>query len=84
LADHFSIVAVCDPDKERQEEAKACFGCSTYDDYAGLVADDTVELVVVANPSQLHCQTSIAAMRTGKDVIVEKPMAPSLAEVDGG
>jgi predicted dehydrogenase len=82
LADHFSIVAVCDPDKERQEEAKARFGCSTYDDYTDLVADDKVELVVVANPSQLHCQTSIAAMRAGKHVIVEKPMAPSLAEVD--
>lgn len=38
--------------------------------------------MVVANPSQLHCQDSIAAMRAGKHVIVEKPMAPTLDEVD--
>lgn len=42
-----------------------------YDDFAGLVADEAVELMVVANPSQLHCQDSIAAMRAGKHVIVE-------------
>ncbi|MYC93778.1 MAG: hypothetical protein F4X14_02310 [Caldilineaceae bacterium SB0661_bin_32] len=47
-----------------------------YDDFAGLVADEAVELMVVANPSQLHCQDSIAAMRAGKHVIVEKPMPP--------
>jgi sulfur carrier protein ThiS len=75
LTDQFSIVAVCDPDKEPQQEAKPRFGCSTYDDYTDLVADDMVELVVVANPSQLHCQPLIAAMQAGKYVILYKPMA---------
>ena len=76
------MVAVCDPDRERQEEAKERFDCLAYDDFAGLVAHEAVELMVVANPSQLHCQDSIAAMRAGKQVIVEKPMAPTLDEVD--
>lgn len=82
LTRHFNVVAVCDPDRERQEEAKERFDCLAYDDFAGLVADEAVELMVVANPSQLHCQDSIAAMRAGKHVIVEKPMAPTLDEVD--
>lgn len=51
LTKHFNVVAVCDPDRERQEEAKERFDCLAYDDFAGLVADEAVELMVVANPS---------------------------------
>ncbi|MEA3335675.1 MAG: Gfo/Idh/MocA family oxidoreductase [Chloroflexota bacterium] len=82
MTDLFSIVAVCDPDEARQAQAQERFGCRVYDDCAGLIADDDVELVVVATPSQYHCTDSLAAMRAGKHVLVEKPMAPSLVEVD--
>ena len=82
VTDHFAVAAVCDPDQSRQEEAKSRFNCRTYNDYAGLVADEAIELMVVATPSQLHRDDSITALRAGKHVIVEKPMAPSLAEVD--
>ena len=47
-----------------------------------LLTDDAVELVVVATPSQFHASDVVASLRAGKHVIVEKPMAPSLAEVD--
>jgi predicted dehydrogenase len=82
LPDHFSIVAVGDPDESRQAEAQARFGCRAYGRYAELVADAAVELMVVASPSQFHRDDTIAALRAGKDVIVEKPMAPTLAEVE--
>ena len=82
LPDHFRVVAVCDPDPKRQEEAKDRFDCLAYDDFDSLIADKAVELVVVATPSHLHAPNTIAALRTGKHVIVEKPMADSLANVD--
>ena len=82
LPEHFEVVAVCDLDPERQEEARARFGCRVYGEYADLVADGEVELMVVATPSQLHASDTAAALRAGKHVMVEKPMAPSLAEVD--
>ena len=82
LADQFSIIAVCDPDFTRQTEARERFGCRTYSEYADLVADCEIELMVVATPSQLHVNNTIAALRAGKHVLVEKPMGKNLAEVD--
>jgi scyllo-inositol 2-dehydrogenase (NADP+) len=78
----FTIVAVCDPDATRQDEARQRFGCRTCADYTGLVGDDEIELMVIATPSQLHAGHTITALRAGKHVLVEKPMAGDLAEVD--
>jgi 2-hydroxy-4-carboxymuconate semialdehyde hemiacetal dehydrogenase len=41
------------------------------------LADDSVELVLIASPSPLHSQQSIQALRAGKDVVVEIPVAMS-------
>jgi predicted dehydrogenase len=82
LPELFTVVAVCDPDVSRQQEATDRFGCRAYADYAELVADAEIELMVVATPSHLHAGDTIAALRAGKDVIVEKPMGRNLAEVD--
>ncbi|MDE0431329.1 MAG: Gfo/Idh/MocA family oxidoreductase [Caldilineaceae bacterium] len=82
LPEQFRVVAVCDPDPERQAEAIERFDCLAYATYDELVADEAVELMVVATPSNLHAEQSIAAMRAGRHVIVEKPMASDLAGAD--
>ena len=41
---------------------------------------DDVEAVILATPTQLHAQQAIACMRAGKHVLVEIPMADSLAD----
>ncbi len=82
LADKYQVVAVCDPLVERQREAEERFGCRAYDTYEELLADDQVELIVVAVPSHLHAEYSIAALEAGRHVLVEKPMAGCLADVD--
>lgn len=82
LPGQFRVVAVCDPDPERQAEAIERFDCFAYASYEELVADKAVELMVVATPSNLHAEQSIAAMRAGQHVIVEKPMASDLAGAD--
>ncbi len=80
--DRFKVVAVCDPDARRQQEARDRFACRAYSDFVDILQDSVVELMVVASPSQLHADYAIRAMQAGKKVIVEKPMATSLAEVD--
>ena len=57
-------------------------GCQPYTDYAELLADDAVELVVVATPSHLHADYAIQAMRAGKHVIIEKPFATTLDDAE--
>jgi predicted dehydrogenase len=76
------IVAVADPSQERCDEAAAEFGCKTYPNLRKLLKQADVEVVVVATPSVTHGPDSIAAMKAGKHVVVEKPMAMSVAEAD--
>jgi predicted dehydrogenase len=76
------IVAVVDPVEERRKEAEAEFGCKTYTSLAKMLRQDDVEVVVVATPSKDHGPDTKKALKAGKHVIVEKPMAMSLAEAD--
>ncbi len=82
LPEKYQVVAVCDPDEQRLQEAKDRFDCRTYKAFEELLADPAVELVVVASPSHLHAEYSIQALQAGKAVVCEKPMATSLAEAD--
>jgi predicted dehydrogenase len=47
-----------------------------------LVADPGIEAVVIATPNALHAPQAIACLEAGKHVLVEKPMAASVAECD--
>ncbi len=82
LRQKFQVVAVVDEDATRRDEAVERFDCMAYTSYADLLADNAVELVVVALPSFLHADLSIAALEAGKHAVSEKPMATSLADAD--
>ncbi len=47
----------------------------TYRSYEELLRDSEVEAVALATPAEQHAPMAIAALRAGKDVFVEKPMA---------
>jgi predicted dehydrogenase len=51
-------------------------------DYHALISSDTVDLVVVGTPHFLHHPMVIEALRAGKDVICEKPLAITAAEAE--
>jgi scyllo-inositol 2-dehydrogenase (NADP+) len=82
LNDEYQVVAVVDADEKRRQEAIDRFDCQAYTEYDQLLADPAVELVVVALPSFLHADGSIAALEAGKHVVCEKPMATTLADAD--
>jgi predicted dehydrogenase len=77
------LVAVVDPVAARRDEAVAEFQCRAYPTLAellGLAGD--VDVIVIATPSADHAGDAIAALRAGSHVVVEKPMATSLADAD--
>nr|WP_319473966.1 Gfo/Idh/MocA family oxidoreductase [uncultured Sphaerochaeta sp.] len=51
-------------------------------DYHELLERSDIHLVSLCLPPSLHCQVAVDFLQAGKHVIVEKPMAPSLAECD--
>lgn len=77
----FELVAVCDLEEERLAEANAACGCATTKRFEDVLANDAVELVIVATQSIDHEPMSIAASKAGKHVLCEKPAAQSAAGI---
>lgn len=82
MSDKYQVVAVCDADRSRQKEAMEKFNCSAYSDFNAFLKDNDLELVIVATPSLLHTRHSIKALKVGKNVVCEKPMAIKLSDAD--
>jgi len=51
-------------------------------DWRALVADPSLEAVDIVVPNHLHAEMAIAALDAGKDVLLEKPMASTIAECE--
>ncbi len=82
LGDQFQVAAVADPLAERRAEAASDFGATTYVEPEQLIADERVELVIVATPSHTHVPLGLKSLQAGKHVVIEKPMAQSVEEID--
>jgi scyllo-inositol 2-dehydrogenase (NADP+) len=56
------------------------FDVRVYDDHEALLRDPEIEWVVVATTTDRHMEWALKAVEQGKNLIVEKPIAPTLAE----
>lgn len=75
-----TLVAVCDNKPERVEKFSKEYGVPGYLDYKDLLKDDNVQAVHISTPHYTHAEIAIAAMKAGKAVLLEKPMAIRLAD----
>lgn len=78
------IKALVDIYPEKAEDKKKTFSldADVYDSIDGILGRDDIELVSIATPPYTHAELAIKAMKAGKHVLVEKPMAASLEECD--
>jgi predicted dehydrogenase len=77
------LVGVVDPDVARADAVAREFGCRGFGSVGQLITTHSeVQAASVAVPTMLHLQTARALMESGVDVLVEKPLATSLAEAD--
>ncbi len=82
LPQQFQIVAAMDFSAERRDEAAAQFGATPYADYNALLADQNVEVIVVATPNSAHKDNVVAALQAGKHAVCEKPFGTTSSEAD--
>ena len=80
-ADGVALVAVSDPSPEVADAVARRYGvASAYTDQSELLADPSVEAVIVAAPDRFHSSIATEALNAGKHVLVEKPLASTVAE----
>lgn len=77
------IVALCDVMEDRLQEVAAKYEVGhTFTDYRRLLEMPEIDAVSVCTPNALHAPMTIDALHAGKHVLVEKPMAITIAEAD--
>jgi len=87
------IVAVCDLSRERVELGKqfvdesytkklgaSYAGTRGYADYRELLADKSIDAVLISTPDHQHARLAVAAVAAGKDVYLQKPASLTIAE----
>jgi 1,5-anhydro-D-fructose reductase (1,5-anhydro-D-mannitol-forming) len=82
-ANNSTLAAVCDVVPQAAAELAARFAVpQTYTSLAEMLVDPGIDAVYLATPVDLHAPQAIKALRAGKHVLVEKPMALTLAEAE--
>jgi phthalate 4,5-cis-dihydrodiol dehydrogenase len=76
------LVAAADPHGAPRNAFARDFNTRAYADITELCADPAVEIVYIATPHQFHAAHAALAAGAGKHVILEKPMALTLADCD--
>ncbi|MEK4058204.1 MULTISPECIES: Gfo/Idh/MocA family protein [Paenibacillus] len=81
--EHAELYAICDLNQQRAEDKAKQYNIpNVYTDYHDLIANPEVEAVSICTWNNSHAEISIAALRAGKHVLVEKPLCRSVEEAN--
>ncbi len=80
----FHLTAICDLSPDGLASYSGAIGrpISFTSDHREIAADPAIDAVFICSPDHLHVEHSCAALRAGKHVFLEKPMAISIADCD--
>lgn len=74
------ITAFADPVGRQANKVREIFGGRWYADHHDMLKDEELDGVLVLSPDALHAEHTLAALESGRHVLVEKPIARSLAD----
>ena len=78
---HYRLSWLCDMDKSRAIQVLGPYSTvGATDDLDVVLADERVDAVAIATPAGTHLDLALAAMRAGKHVLIEKPLAATYAD----
>src|SRR4051794_41146043 len=76
------LVSVADFAARRAERLRENFGVAAYQSLQEMLDQEDLDVVSVCTPSGMHGEHACQVMRSGRHVIVEKPMEITLAAID--
>lgn len=76
------LAAFYDMNMERAKELAGLYGGRACESYQEMLADPAIDAVSVCTANNVHAAITIAALRAGKHVLCEKPMATTLEECE--
>ncbi len=76
------LVAVCDPLPDRAHKLAAKYSATPYTDLQQMLDHELVDVVNICTPSGLHGEQACQVMRSGRHVIVEKPIEITLPAIN--
>lgn len=82
MPDEVKLVAAWDDDPARGKANCDNFGYELVGDVDDVISNPAIDLVAVASETSKHADLAVAALEAGKDVLLQKPMALSLADCD--
>ena len=74
------LVAVCDVDGGRAASIGAARGAPAYTDLAAVLVAERPDVAHICTPHHLHAPMAIACLRAGVNVLLEKPVATTVAD----
>ncbi|MEO6054896.1 MAG: Gfo/Idh/MocA family oxidoreductase [Chthoniobacterales bacterium] len=75
---------VCDLSEERRQFVKGLYpAIQTTAELSDILSDPEVDAVIIASPAGTHYSIAMACLEAGKHILVEKPMATSVEEIEG-
>jgi len=78
---NMELAALCNRRADRLAEQATKFGVKkTYTDYCDLLADKDIDAVSIVTMWDQHTEPAVAALKAGKHVFLEKPMASTLED----
>lgn len=76
------VVAVCDPDRARAEMLATEVGARSFPDHRQALDAARPDVMYVTSPPPTHAEQAMDALAAGCDLMIEKPVALDLADVD--
>ena len=80
--DGADLVGLFDIDKKRSQEKSLQYNCKSYDSAESMLSDPGIDAVFVLTPLEEHCECAISALRSGKHVLLEKPVGSTINEIE--
>jgi predicted dehydrogenase len=83
LPAHPRMTAVCGRDKEAATRVAERFGWESVEtDWRALLEREDIDVIDICTPGDTHAEIAVAALRAGKHVLCEKPLANTVAEAE--